>query len=190
MLGGENEPLRAASFFAVQLPPPRVFHLHDLITVIIREEKRYKSDSELEQDKEFSVKAKVNKWPRIHNWELMPQSFPAGKPEMDVSVTGELKGSGTAERQDRLITRITAEIIDIKPNGTLVLQGYKFIKTDEEEQEIVLSGVCRSEDVGPDNTILSTQVHNLKIIVRHRGAVRDASRRGWLTRLLDFLNPF
>jgi len=190
MLGQDNRPLQAASFTAVQLPPPRVFRLHDLITVIIREEKKYKSDSDLEQEKDFELKAKINKWPRIHNWELHPQTFTDGKPEIDVSVGGSLEGSGKAERKDQLITRITAEIIDIKPNGNLVLQGRKFIKTDEEEQEVVLTGTCRSRDVGPDNTILSTQVHDLKIIVEHKGAVRDATRRGWIPRLLDFLRPF
>ena len=50
----------------------------------------------------------------------------------------------------------TAEVLDVKPNGTLVLQARKRIKTDDEEQVFVLSGTCRAEDITADNTILKT----------------------------------
>lgn len=186
----ENAALQAHSFTAVELPPPRVFRVHDLVTVIIREQKKYKSDAELESDKKWDIGATLNQWFRITDGKWHQQQFPNGKPQVDANVTGKLSGSGTTEREDELITRITVEIADIKPNGTLVLKGHKTIKTDEEEQDLLLTGVCRSEDVGPDNTILSTQVHDLRIDSQHKGAVRDASRRGWIPKLLDKVRPF
>jgi flagellar L-ring protein precursor FlgH len=80
---------------------------------------------------------------------------------------------------------MTVEIIDIKPNNTLVLKGQKLIKTDEEEQRMLLTGICRAEDVGPDNTILSTQINDLVVDAQSKGAVKDATQRGWLGKLLD-----
>lgn len=186
----ENRSLQAQSFFAVQLPPPRVFKLHDLVTVIIREEKQYKHDADLDTKKEFDVKTKLNQWFRIHDRKWQQQNFEGGKPEIDAIYDQELKDSGATERKDELITRITCEVVDIKPNGTLVLKGRKFIKTDEEEQDLTLTGTCRAEDVGPSNTILSTQIHDLQVSSQNKGAVRDASRRGWIPRLLDKAKPF
>ena len=100
------------------------------------------------------------------------------------------KGEATVDRSDSLTARITAEVVDVKPNGTLVLQAHKFIKTDDEEQEFTLTGTCRAEDVTPDNSVLSTTLHDLNVKKNSKGAARDTTKRGWVPRLLDFINPF
>jgi flagellar basal body L-ring protein FlgH len=62
--------------------------------------------------------------------------------------------------------------------------------TDEEETTITLTGVCRSKDVGADNTILSTQLARLDVQKHHRGTARDATKPGLLGGLLDWLTLF
>ena len=186
MAGHENRSLQANSLFAVQLPSPRVFKVHDTVTVVIREQRQYKHDADLETKKNFDLGAKLNQWFRIKgnkHWEQQP--FPNGKPEIAGAYTQNLKDSGQTQRSDELITRMTVEIVDIKPNGTLALKGQKLIKTDEEEQRMLLTGVCRAEDVGPDNTILSTQINDLVVDAQSKGAVKDATQRGWLGKLLE-----
>ena len=89
-----------------------------------------------------------------------------------------------------IIMRVTAEVVDVKPNGTLVLQARQRIKTDDEEQTFTLTGTCRAEDITPDNTVLSTQLFDKDVTKIHTGAVRDTTKRGLLTKLLDVLNPF
>ncbi|HEV8292397.1 MAG TPA: flagellar basal body L-ring protein FlgH, partial [Tepidisphaeraceae bacterium] len=66
----------------------------------------------------------------------------------------------------------------------------KLIKKDDEEQEFILTGICRGGDVTPDNTVLSSQVYNLELITNHKGAIRDTTKRGFIPKLLDFINPF
>ena len=94
------------------------------------------------------------------------------------------------DRSDTLTARITAEILDVKPNGTIVLQARKHIKTDDEEQQFILSGICRAEDIGTDNTVLSTQMYDLSLQKNSKGDVRESTERGNLPKLLDFINPF
>jgi flagellar basal body L-ring protein FlgH len=53
-----------------------------------------------------------------------------------------------------------------------------------------LTGICRSEDVTPANTILSTQVAEMVLVEKNSGALRDATQRGWIPRLLDWAKPF
>ena len=79
----------------------------------------------------------------------------------------------------------------MKPNGTLVLQARKTIKTDEEEQQFILSGLCRAEDVSTDNTISSMQIFDLELQKNHKGDMKKAvTRDGWAEKLMDLINPF
>lgn len=189
MSGQANPGTQNTSLIAVQLPPPRVFKPHDLVTIIIKEEKQYKHDANMESKKDYNVDAKLNQWFRIQDgWQQ--QKFPKGNPQIGGTIASDLKDTGTSGRTDALTERVTVEIIDTKPNGTLSLKGHKNIKTDEEEQSLTLTGTCRAEDVGPDNTILSTQVHDLNLSAQSKGAVKDATSRGWLQRLLDKGKPF
>jgi flagellar L-ring protein FlgH len=53
-----------------------------------------------------------------------------------------------------------------------------------------MSGVCRAEDVGVDNSVLSTQLANLSLSKQTAGEVRDGVKRGWMNKILDEVNPF
>jgi flagellar L-ring protein precursor FlgH len=101
-----------------------------------------------------------------------------------------LKGEGDTNREDRLTTRLTGRILDVKPNGILVLEARARVQHDDEISEITLTGVCRKEDVTADNTVLSTQIANKEITVNNKGALRAAARRGWIPRLIDLIKPF
>jgi flagellar L-ring protein precursor FlgH len=70
------------------------------------------------------------------------------------------------------------------------LQAIKDIRTDEEEQRMILTGICRAEDVTADNTVLTTQLFDLELTQTHTGAVNDTTKRGLLPRLLDTFSPF
>ncbi len=186
-----NPELEQASLFAVKTKSPNEFKVHDLITVIVREQKTYKSKSKLETDREFSMDSKIDEFFRTLNGHLAAASFTDGKPNIDFNLKTELQAEGRSERKDDLTFRLTVEIIDIKPNGLLVLASGPDtqILVDREEQAIAFTGVCRSRDVSPDNTILSSQIFNQAIDLQHKGALRDAAKRGWLTRLFDWMNP-
>ncbi len=178
------------SLFAVRTKPPNQFRVHDLITVIVREQKRYEGDSLLRNKKEFKLETKLSEFFRMLNGHLAAASFTDGQPNMNFEFDSETKGRGDTEREDKLTFRLTVEVIDIKPNGLLVLGGKQYIIVDEEVQDVNFTGTCRSRDVTADNTILSTQVFDQVINVQHRGALRDASKRGWLVRLFEQFNPF
>jgi flagellar L-ring protein precursor FlgH len=185
-----NEVLLAASLIAVEAPPPRRISVHDRVTIIIREEKRSTSDSDLKREKKWEIDAALKKWIRLNEeCKLIPQVFPAGNPAIDLEYDDKYKGKGKVERKDSLITRVTASVIDVKPNGDLVLEAKKDIKIDEDRQVIKLTGICRSEDVTAQNTVLSTQLADARIDVQHSGPARDAARRGWLARIWDFIRP-
>ncbi|QOJ14720.1 MAG: flagellar basal body L-ring protein FlgH [Planctomycetia bacterium] len=186
-----NPDLAAVSTFAVELPQPETIQVHDFVTIIIREDKTATSDAKTTSDKKWDVQSELAKWVRLNpENRLIPQSFSDGTPAVDFNFQDKWEGTGKVNRKDSLVTRITAEVIDVKPNGNLVLEARKSIRMDEEEQVALLTGMCRSRDVSPQNTVLSTQLADVRIDIAHSGAARDAANRGWLKRAVDFLRPF
>jgi flagellar L-ring protein precursor FlgH len=181
-----NPALLAVSPIAVPAPQKDKIQPGALIQIVVREVKQAMSDAQLRSDKKWELDAALNQWFRLGkrgNW--TQQEFKAGQPAIDLELDDKYEGRGRVDRRDELTTRITATVIDVKPNGTLVLEARKSIELDEETQVYTLTGKCRAEDLTPQNTILSTQVADLELSVQHTGAARDAARRGIWKRLSD-----
>jgi flagellar L-ring protein precursor FlgH len=184
--------LDGISFFAVPDPQPRTLKKHDLVTVIVREDSEYKSEGTTDLKRKADFDAQLQAWIKLQlsNWAIQGGAEGDHPPEIKAQSQRNFKGEATVDRTDTYTVRVTGEVVDVKPNGTLVVQAKQRIKHDEEEMEFVLSGVCRAEDVTPDNTVLSTQMYDKQITTSHKGAVRDTTKRGLISKLLDALNPF
>ena len=184
-----NEIYESYSWITVRPDPPKTFQPGNLITIIVRQRKQYEADAELRTRKELKLRSELDAFIKATGGGIGASDFRRGKPNVDYRFNNELRGKADASREDRLTTRLTAMIIDVKPNGTLVLEGKSRVDHDEETATVTITGVCRKEDVTADNTILSTQIANLVIDVENTGALRSATNRGWVSKLLDFLNP-
>ncbi len=184
--------LKEVSFFAVPAPEPRTISKHDLVEIIVREESEVSSDGSTETKKDYKLNAAIEEWVKLNlgDFKLRGGGISGEAPAIRLNGNREFSGEGTVERSDSFIARIAAEVVDVKPNGNLVLQARKHIQTDEEEQLFILTGICRAEDVTIDNTILSTQLHDQRLQKHHKGAIRDANKRGFVVKLLDVINPF
>jgi len=184
--------LASVSFFSVPEPEPKIIKKHDLVTIIIREESEMTSDGKSDLKKSADLDARLDEWvsANFKNFAIQGGAQGANPPSVKMSGTRNLKGEAKLERTDSFLARITAEVVDVKPNGTFAIAARKLIKKDDEEQEFILTGICRGGDVTPDNTVLSSQVFNLELITNQKGAVRDTTKRGFIPKLLDFINPF
>ena len=109
-------------------------------------------------------------------------------PEFGSSVNHD--GSGQANQEQSLTGSVTVSVIEIMPNGNLVLRGEKQVALSEGSDVIQVSGVVRPEDIAPNNTVLSRRLANAQISYRGIGDEAAASRAGWGTSgILKFL-PF
>jgi flagellar L-ring protein FlgH len=183
--------LRAVSMFAIAPPAPRRFELHDLVQIIVRESSQAKSESELETDKESKINGKIPKWTNLGD--LLDLQLTTGgepTPAWQVEFEKEFTGEGDYERKDDLTMRLTAEIIEVLPNGNLVLEARTHIKTDDEEQTMKVTGICRPEDITAANSILSNQIHDLIVEKMHQGELREASKKGIISKVLETIFAF
>jgi len=182
------------SFSAVALPEPRKYALHDLVTIIVRESIENDSKAAIETGKDTKFNGEISDFPQLNladlfNLNLKP-NVSSATPKLGVKYTADFEGEGTQSRKDTFTSRITARIIDVKPNGTLVLEARKYMKNDSENLTLVLTGTCRKEDVTSDNTILSTQLYDLNLVKDTGGELRKATKKGVLTRVLEGLFNF
>lgn len=184
--------IEMVSMIAIPPTEPRRFKPNDLITIIVRQNKQYQADSRYNRQKRWNFQGKLTDWIKFHDGvrHLGSASFTRGEPGIKFDLTDRDQNDGQFERRDQFVTRLQARVIDVKPNGNLVLEATSQQQHDEEVFEITLTGVCRSDDVTPDNSILSTQIADLVLKERNKGAVRDSTKRGWGRQILDFARPF
>ncbi len=192
-VNGTPGPTPQVSFFAVPRPEPRVIAKNDLVTIVVREESAFSSEGKSKFDKTAEFKAVIDQFVRLRfgvgDLGVVP-NVGSIKPSLGLSAERKSTGDANVERTDSFTARIQARVLDVKPNGTLVLVARKRIKTDDEQQFLVLSGTCRTADVTVDNTVLSTQLADLDLTKSHKGAVRSATKRGAIPRLIDAIDPF
>ncbi len=180
--------IEVCSLYAIPAQIPRKFKVEDLMTIIVRQQKKYEADAEMETKKNWNLNGKLSDWFRFYNdcQHLGQDKLSNGQPGFKFDYGNKYKTEGESDREDRFTTRITARVIDVKPNGNLVLEAVLEEQHDEEVASLTISGICRSTDVTPDNTVLSTQIAELRIVEKNHGAVRDATKRGFVPRILSF----
>lgn len=183
----------SASFYDVPEPKPKLLRKHDLVSIVINEATQVITNDVTDLSRDNNVDALLDSYVTLGSAGgglSLIQHTPANPIQLQASSQRQFQGNGNIQRQDSYIGRITAEVVDVKPNGTLILQATEDIKTDEEEQKITLLGTCRVEDIVQGNTVQSNQLYNLSLNKQHKGAVKDTNTRGLVMRFLDWLKPF
>lgn len=99
-------------------------------------------------------------------------------------------GTGTADQRATLTGSIAATVVEVLPNGNLVVRGEKQLTLSEGSEVIQVSGVIRPEDVSRNNMVQSRRLANAQISYKGSGDLANASRPGWGTSLLMRFWPF
>jgi flagellar L-ring protein precursor FlgH len=110
---------------------------------------------------------------------------------LNTNTTQSLDGEGTTSRTTTLSTTLSARVVDVLPNGYLVVQGSKTVVVNSENQVITVRGVVRPADLSSGNMVQSDSIAQLELKINGRGVVNDSIRRpNFLYRLLLGLLPF
>jgi flagellar L-ring protein FlgH len=108
--------------------------------------------------------------------------------QTDLHSDHSLTGSGEADQNNILTGNITVSVVEVLPNGNLIVRGEKRITLNNGVEYIQLSGIIRPVDILANNTVQSTQVADATINYIGEGALSDANKSGWLARF--FTSPF
>lgn len=100
------------------------------------------------------------------------------------SGTDTLKGSGTAGNSSKFSGRLAAAVINVMPNGYLLVAGEKSIVLNNGMSTLRFSGVVNPYDITAGNVVASGDVVDAKLELVGKGDVQDATSRNWMQRIL------
>ena len=109
-----------------------------------------------------------------------------------ISPLKEVDLSSKADYKDErsFIDSVTVVVIDILPNGNLVVKGNRERDIAGDIQTIELSGIVRPSDIEYDNTVMSEQVADFRLTTKNKGISAPYTKPGWLGSILDLIWPF
>jgi flagellar L-ring protein precursor FlgH len=169
-------------------PPPPPILENDLIQVIVEESARGTGRSKLETDKRSRTELNVDKWFSVRpHWKTKKETV---LPEIDTDFRHRSEGMGEYSRSRTLRAKIQAMVVQVYPNGNLLIEAKKTITLGDEIDSIIVTGIIRSEDVDSRRQISSTKVFDLRVVYTGKGVQTDASTPGWFSRFINRFWPF
>lgn len=190
---GQSPALQTGSFIYRELPPnarQRELQVHDIITVIVDYRTRMLSEGDAENRKTNTLNAVLSSWIRFDGKNLKPAAQSDGDPRIAGTYNSQYRAESDVELRDSLTFEIAAEVIEVRPNGNLYVEGNQVIQNNEEEWKIFISGEVAREAIQPDRTVSSKSMAKLQISKGEDGQVRDGYARGWFNRWYDKYKPF
>jgi len=155
----------------------------DTVTVLIAENVTASQKSTSTVNRASSIDSKITALP-FNSLEGL------GKMGIGASTNNAFSGKGGTESANTFSGSITATVIDVNPNGHLVVAGEKQIGVNQNVDVLRFSGTVDPRLVQPGSVISSTQVANVRVESRGRGAQGEAQTVGWLSRFFLSFQPF
>jgi flagellar L-ring protein precursor FlgH len=162
----------------------------DIVTILIAEQASASKQASTGTSRKASTTAGIPKlmgletsMTGIRNWMDLANLISA-------SSESKFDGTGSTTRNENLSATITAKVVEVLPNGNLMIAGRRNVLVNNEDQLIVVEGTVRSRDISPDNIVSSAQVADARITYSGNGVVSDQQKPGWLTTIFGKIWPF
>lgn len=106
---------------------------------------------------------------------------------LGTGASSSVAGAGNSTNTSQLTAKVAVIVKEVMPNGNMVVEGTRWVKVNKEETNITFGGIVRRDDVRADDTVLSENVAEAKITNVSKGLIAERQRKGFITRLLDWL---
>lgn len=156
-------------------PKSRIFQVGDLLTINIVEQAQASQQAASSNDKKGSVLSGPG------------SGLLNALPQMGASWDSSYNGDGATTRGGSLSATITVQVKEVNPNGTLMVEGRQVIKVNGEEQVLKISGLARTEDISPQNVILSSYIASAVIEYQGKGTIGETQNSGFITKFFHWL---
>ena len=94
---------------------------------------------------------------------------------------------GSAQDTNRFTGNVTVTVVEVMPNGNMVVEGNQSIWQNRDEHRITIRGVIRRDDVTSNNTVLSSRVADATLKFDGKGPLNAKQRQGILTQIFNIL---
>lgn len=163
------------------------FRRGDIVTVVISESQSLTNKEATDLSRGTNLDYSLNVF------DIKPNMF-STLPRVSADSSDTFNGTANYEKKGAFEARLASIVVDVLPNGNMVVNGRREIRIDNETKLIEFSGIVRRFDVANDNTVQSELVANAEIRYRGQGPLTDSTSRyglgGWVHRWLGWLWPF
>jgi flagellar L-ring protein precursor FlgH len=161
---------------------PSARNVGDILTVVIQEQHSVKNEDKVERRNDTSLAA------RLEAYSLSDRTFQSsGLPKVDVRKESEFNGEAKQNQDSEVKASIAVIVVDVQPNGNLVVAGTRQVTVNDETRTLKISGVVRQLDVTPTNTVGSAQVADARIAITGEGGNTRQVTRGPVGQVFDTL---
>ena len=176
------------SWILIEKPRPRPIRVHDIITITVDDKNEVFVDNRFNRSRIGQIKAELKEFIRLGEGRLLNAA--ANSPTVDANLQSRLNSQGQIQASEGIKSIVAARVVDIQPNGNLVLEARKHVRTNRDTWEYRLTGIIRPEKITRDFTAVSEDLADLKIEKTQGGKVHQSTKRAWGVVLYDWLSPF
>lgn len=162
----------------------RARELNDSVTIRVVETTAAATSADAKTTKDSAMSTQIN---NLFGLEKQIDELPN---LINGKSTSAFKGAGSTSRTSSLRTNVSARVIDVLPNGYLVVEGAREVRLNNENQTITITGVVRPVDISKSNEVLSSAISQMSVKVQGKGLVSQPLNPGWLFRILNGVWPF
>ncbi len=164
---------------------PKAFRLHDVVSIVVTESLAASTDGQVKNSRASTASSGLTALFGALKTGNNLQNL------LGMNAASGLTAQGQSTTNSSLATTFGGEVVDVLPNGMLVVQATRELTFSEQTQLIKLRGLVRPEDVSAQNQILSTDMTDLELEVTGKGIVNDATyRQNPVVRFLEKLLVF
>ncbi len=156
----------------------------DLVTILVVQSLQAENTGNVATDRNFKASSGINA--------LAGHIRTSGVENIFSPTSSQtLQGKAQASSSSSLKTSLSGRIVAVLSNGNLVVEAEREISMNNERQTILLRGLVRPGDLGPENSVPSNAVANLELEIKGKGVVSEGTRppnvlTRWLLRLVGF----
>jgi flagellar L-ring protein precursor FlgH len=168
-------PMRNASMFT----DIKAQKIGDVITVLIVESSSAQNavQTNVKKSSEFDLDA----GPGFGSLDFIPLFGASG------SSDNKSDNQGQTSRSGQLKAQMTVQVVGIRENGDLLIEGTRVVGINSDKEMLTLTGIVRTEDISPNNTVYSYQIADAQISYRGKGASANGGKPGWIMRFLNWV---
>ena len=171
--------------------PEKRFELNDLILILVDESGSASNNSSTNLRRKFDLKADIKEWVSLEPLDLAVKPETAILPGVDLTSEKKLEGRGTTDRREAITFRIMSRVVDIRPNGNLLLEARKTRLINNEESILTIFGEVNPKDISATTkAVRSERIADLKLAYSGTGPVSRNLGQSYFTWLLDWIWPF
>jgi flagellar L-ring protein precursor FlgH len=163
----------------------KAFRLHDVVSVVVSESLAASTDGQVKNSRASNANSGLTSLFGALKTSNAMQNL------VGMNASSGLTAQGQSTTNSSLATTFGAEVVDVLPNGMLVVQATRQLTFSQQTQLIRLRGLVRPEDVSAQNQVQSTAMTDLELEVTGKGIVNDSTyRQNPLVRFLQKLVVF